>query len=106
MALLTLKLHSLESAIDAVVKADVGITERVFHLAEPQELSYELTRVGSSITITLVKAPQGAEKYRGVPQNTGPDFPMRPESEHVGISLVSKEGIEFYLGRASHPNPR
>jgi len=106
MTLLTLRLHSLEAAIDAVVKSDVGIVERVFHLAEPQELSFELTRIGDSVTITLIREAEGAGKFKGVPQNDQSNFPPVKASPLAGVSIVSANGYEMYQGPAGHKAPK
>ena len=84
-------------------EAEISITsaERAYKLPGNDHISLEMAKPGDTITITLVKAAAGADKYRGVPLND-PTMTMDPlpPSHLVGIYTVAHDGSEIFQGKA------
>ena len=93
MTLLRIELLSLAAEI-AITSA-----ERVYKVAGNDHISLEMAKPGDSITITLVKAASGADKYRGVPLNDQAEFKPLPPSHLAGIYTVSRDGSEIFQGK-------
>jgi hypothetical protein len=89
------------------LEAEIEVTsaERVYKIAGNDHVSLEMAKVGDTLTIKLIKAADGADKYRGIPQCSEPDFPVQPESGRAGVSTIMADGREFYQGKAK-PKPK
>jgi len=83
-------------------EAEISITsaERVYKVPGNDHISLELAKPGDTITITLVKAAAGADKYRGVPLNDQDEFKPLPPSHLAGIYTVGHDGSEIFQGKA------
>jgi hypothetical protein len=92
MTLLRVELLSTE--------AELCIThdDRVYKVVGGDHLNLEMKKVGEKLEIKLTLAAPDADKYRGVPINTEPDFPVRPPSARPGVSIVMADGREYYRG--------
>jgi len=98
MTLVRIELMSSDAELEVLFNDGRTLT-----LTGPDHVSFVFERLADIVTIRPKKLASNADKHRGVPRNTEPDFPPLPPSSKAGVVEVSPTGFERYISLGIRP---